>query len=142
MWHHTSLRLYSVQAGFNFFLKFIYFWLHWVFVAVRGLSLVAASGGTLYCGARASHCGGFSCCGAQAQQLWRRGLVTPRHVGSSWTRAQTHVPCVGRRILNHCTTGKPRTSLLSTFYIILKVMIYGRNPGSFNTTCTQNNYIK
>ena len=24
---------------------FIYFWLHWVFVAVRGLSLVAASGG-------------------------------------------------------------------------------------------------
>ena len=29
------------------FLKylFIYFWLRWVFVAVRGLSLVAASGG-------------------------------------------------------------------------------------------------
>ena len=24
---------------------FIYFWLHWVFVAVRGLSLVAVSGG-------------------------------------------------------------------------------------------------
>ena len=24
---------------------FIYFWLHWVFVAVRGLSLVAMSGG-------------------------------------------------------------------------------------------------
>ena len=52
---------------------FIY-WLHWVFVAVRGLSLVAASGGaTLCCGAWASHCGGFSkragfsSCGAQAQ---------------------------------------------------------------------------
>ena len=41
---------------------------------------------------------------AQAQQLWRMGLVAPRHVGSSWTRAQTCVPCVGRRILNHCTT--------------------------------------
>ena len=30
---------------------FIYFWLHWVFVAVRGLSLVAAGGGysSLWC---------------------------------------------------------------------------------------------
>ena len=27
---------------------FIYFWLHWVFVAARGLSLVAASGGLLF----------------------------------------------------------------------------------------------
>ena len=32
------------------------------------------------------------------------GLVAPRHVGSSRTRARTHVPCIGRRILNHCTT--------------------------------------
>ena len=32
------------------------------------------------------------------------GLVTLRHVGSSQTRAQTHVPCIGRWILNHCTT--------------------------------------
>ena len=32
---------------------FLFFWLHWVFVAVRGLSLVGASGG-------------FSCCGAWA----------------------------------------------------------------------------
>ena len=32
---------------------------------MRGLSLVAASGATLCCGAPASHCGGFSCCGAQ-----------------------------------------------------------------------------
>ena len=28
----------------NLFILFIYFWLHWVFVAVRRLSLVAASG--------------------------------------------------------------------------------------------------
>ena len=45
---------------------FFFFWLHWVFVAACGLSLVAASGATLRCGARASHCGGFSCCGARA----------------------------------------------------------------------------
>ena len=28
------------------------------------------------------------------------GLVALWHVGSSWTRAQTHVPCIGRQILN------------------------------------------
>ena len=32
------------------------------------------------------------------------GLVAPRHVGSSWTRAGTRNPCIGRRILNHCAT--------------------------------------
>ena len=32
------------------------------------------------------------------------GLVAPRHVGSSQTWAQTHVPCIGRWILNHCAT--------------------------------------
>ena len=59
----------AFPRSFLFFNKFIYyfmFWLRWVFVAVRGLSLAAASGGTtLRCGARASHCGGFSCCRAR-----------------------------------------------------------------------------
>ena len=45
---------------------FIYFWLRWVLVAARGLSLVVASGATVRHGARASHCGGFSCCGVRA----------------------------------------------------------------------------
>ena len=40
--------------------------MRWVFVAMCGLSLVVESGATPRCGARASHCGGFSCCGAQA----------------------------------------------------------------------------
>ena len=31
-------------------------------------------------------------------------LVAPPHVGSSWTRDQTLVPCFRRRILNHWTT--------------------------------------
>ena len=31
--------------------------------------------------------------------MWRMGLVAPRHVGSSQTRARTRVPCTGRRIL-------------------------------------------
>ena len=38
---------------------------------------------------------------AQIRQLWHTGLVTPKHVGSSWTRDRTTVSCIGRRILNH-----------------------------------------
>ena len=37
---------------------------------------------------------GFSSCGT-------RGLVSLQHVGSSQSRAQTHVPCIDRRILYH-----------------------------------------
>ena len=32
------------------------------------------------------------------------GLVAPQHVESSQTRNPTHIPCMGRRILNHWTT--------------------------------------
>ena len=42
-----------------------------------GLSLVAASGGTLCCGACASHCGGFSC-GEQALGAWASVVVAHR----------------------------------------------------------------
>ena len=48
----------SLKSNLFFFnLKKIYLfiWLCWVFVAARGLSLVAASGGYSSCGARASH---------------------------------------------------------------------------------------
>ena len=41
---------------------------------------------------------------AQAQQLSHTDLVAPRHVGSSWTRARTCVPCLGRQILNLCAS--------------------------------------
>ena len=113
------------------FFYFLNFWLHWVFVTVFRLPLVAASRGysSLWCAgfslrwllllwSTGSRCMGFSSCDtwaqqlwlmgsrAQAQQLWHMGLVALRHVGSSWTRAQTHVPCLGRWILNHCTTGE------------------------------------
>ena len=64
----------------NLFILFIYFWLCWVFVAVRGLSLVAVSGGLLFVAVRGlliavasllqstgSRHAGFSSCGSQAQ---------------------------------------------------------------------------
>ena len=74
----------------------------WVFISVRGLSLVAASGGH-----SSSRCPGLSLSrppDAQAQQLWLTGPAAPRHVGSSQTRARTRVPCIGRQTLNHCAT--------------------------------------
>ena len=36
--------------------------------------------------------------------MWHTGLVAVQYVGSSQRRARTHVPCIGRRILNHCAT--------------------------------------
>ena len=114
------LCLYFFFFNINLF-YFIYFWLHWVFVAVRGLSPVAASRGhsSLRCmgfslwwllllRSMGSRCAGFSSCWlvgsrAQVQQLWCTGSVALQHVGSSQTRDQTRVPCIGRRILNHCT---------------------------------------
>ena len=37
----------------------------------------------------------LSGCGTWAQQLWAVGFVALQHVGSFWTRDQTHVPCIG-----------------------------------------------
>ena len=118
--------MWSSEACFSFFLINLF-----IFGCVgssllhAGLLQLRGAGATLRCGARASHCGGFSCCSrrkgfsncgtraqqlwllgsrVQAQQLWRMGLVASRHVGSSRTRARTRVPCIGRRIPNHCAT--------------------------------------
>ena len=53
-----------------FIYLFIYLWLRWVSVAVRGLSLVAVSGGYSSLRCVASHRGGFSCCRARALGTW------------------------------------------------------------------------
>ena len=60
--------------GVAFFFSF-YRWLCWVFVAVRGLSLVPVSGGCSSLLCWASHCGGFSCCRVQAPGTWVSGVV-------------------------------------------------------------------
>ena len=70
----------SILQQFLNLLIFIYFWLHWVFAAARGLSLVAASGGysslwstsfslrwLLLLRSTGSRCVCFSSCGMQAQ---------------------------------------------------------------------------
>ena len=126
--HSKVFHEYFETLGLFVYL-FIYLWLCWVFVSVRGLSLVAASGATLHRGARASHYHSLSCCGAQApdaqaQQLWLTGLVAPRHVGSSQTRARTRVPCIGRQILYHCATREALNTLNSP---VFKVIFYKHN---------------
>ena len=81
-----------VSCNFIFIYLFIYFWLRWVFVAVRGLSLVAASGvySSLQCAgfslrwllllrSTGSRCVGFSSCGSRALE---------RRLSSCGARAQ------------------------------------------------------
>ena len=78
---YTS-RFFNKFIYFIYF--FIYFWLRWVWVSIaaRGLSLVVASGATLHCGAQASHCRGFSCCGARALGARASVVVARRGLSS------------------------------------------------------------
>ena len=118
------------------FLSF-YFLLHWIFTALCGLSLAAANGSTLRCTAQASHCGGFSCRGAQApgpwasvvaalglgklwlmgsraltQQLWSTSLVASGHVGSSQTRVKPVFPVLAGRFPIHRTSKEVQSYIL------------------------------
>ena len=146
--NHFPLSLMLFLSSSSFFKTFIYFWLHWVFIAACGLSLVVASRGysSLQCTgfslqwllllrSMGSRRAGFSSCGtraqqlwlmgsrAQAQQLWHTGLVAPQHVGSSRTRARTRVPCIGKRILNHCTTREVPLHLIFMFMVSYQISI-------------------
>ena len=104
------------------------FRLHWAFIAVHDLSLVAASGGhsllqRVGCSLQwflllwntgswvprlpqLQHPGLVTVAQrlvAVAQGLKSTGSVALQHVGSSWTRDWTHVPRIGRQILIYCT---------------------------------------
>ena len=59
--------------------------------------------------------------GAQVQQLWDPGMPHGMWDPSFWMRAQTHVPCITRWILNHLTAkGVPRSfSLMDVFHSFL-----------------------
>ena len=58
--------------------------LNWDFIALYRLSLVAARRGYSGCSVWASHCDGFSCCGAWA--LGAEALIAVAHGLSSVTR--------------------------------------------------------
>ena len=96
----------------------------YLFLAVLGLRFLCEGFLQLW-QVGASHYRGLSCCGAQApdaqaQYLWLTGRVAPRHVGSSQTRARTRVPCIGRQILNHCTTREALIMLFKKSFTLLK----------------------
>ena len=80
MWGELTV---SHKIAFFFFLIYLlfYFWLRWVFVAARELSLLWRAGATLRCSARASHCGGFSCCRTRALGVWA-SVVAARRLSS------------------------------------------------------------
>ena len=48
------------------------------------------------------------------------GLVVPRHVGSSRTRARTRVPSIGRQILNRRTTREALNNNINTLVVSSK----------------------
>ena len=58
---------YATNALLSFYLFIYLFWLRWVFIATRRLSLTVASRGYLL------QCAGFSSCGSWVQQLWLAG---------------------------------------------------------------------
>ena len=83
-----------------------------------GFSLVAVSGGSpfllcvgfllqcLLLWSTGFRCAGFTGCGTWAQQfvvpwLQSTGSVVVAYVGTSRTRDQTHIFCIGRQILYH-----------------------------------------
>ena len=125
-WKARTFRMITFMMGTLKKNNFIYLWLYWLLLL--GIPLLWWGGATR-CGARASHCGGFSgrwarvlgcggfrSChawaqwlwfagfGAQVQQLWHTSSVAPWHVGSSWIKDWTHVSCIGRRTLDHWAT--------------------------------------
>ena len=82
------------------------------------------AGATLHCNVWALGVKSFSSYGLQAQSLWCTGLVAPQHVESSRSRDRTHVPCVGRRILIHCTTKEVPSKPLSAGILgLLQVLV-------------------
>ena len=99
-----TLQIEPFKAGWCF--KFN-FWLFWVFMATRRLSLISASGGC-----SSSVCELLTAAASlvaerrlEALRLLRcTGLEALQQVASSWSKDWTCVPCIGSWILNHWTT--------------------------------------
>ena len=54
-------------------------------------------------------------------------LVDLKHVGFSWTRDSTRVPCIGRRILNHELSEKPAHTFLLLLLDCFSVPVLYKN---------------
>ena len=82
------------QKLYSFFFFYFFFYL-FIFGCVgssllrAGFLLLWRAGATLLCGEQASHCGGFSCCRAQALGVWA-SVVVARGLSSCGSRALEH----------------------------------------------------
>ena len=64
----------------------------------------------------------------RAQLLRSVGLTAPQHVESSWTRDWTHVPYIGRQILNHWDhQGSPIPTFFWSCFQIGRFCMLGRS---------------
>jgi hypothetical protein len=106
------------------FFLIINFWLHWVFVAAHGLSLVVVSWGLLsVCGVPASHCGGFSCCRAEALVYWLSSSYSVAYGVLLDPAIKSSSPALEGRVLTTGPPGKSLTSVLSV-HLILAILVY------------------
>ena len=148
----------SFGPGGHSFNLFTYLWLHWVFVAWHGLSLVAVSRGcaSLLCvgsslrwllslWSTGSRHADFSSFSLWAQWLWPMRLAAPQHVASSRTRDQTHVPCIDRWIVIYCPTrevqGGHSCHRVSAVLPGPQELVRGRHSRGSNLCCVILNYF-
>ena len=106
----------------NFFWIFIYliFGCTASLLLHRGFSSCGKQRLLSSCGARASHCSGFSCCGAQALGHKGSALVVYRlscswNVASSWTRDRTLSSAVSGRFFTTEPPGKLQRIILTLY---------------------------
>ena len=126
--HSSFLSNQSSRFGL-FVLAFIYFWLSWVCLAARELSLVLVCRLLIMVASLvAEHGLRVRASAVAAHGLESRGsvavahrLVASQHVGgSSQTRDQTRVPCIDRWILNYWITREvPRVPVFTSFFSLL-----------------------
>ena len=113
----------------------------WAFSScgVRGLLFVAVHGLLIAVASLVAEHGLYT---RGLQYLWCTGLVAPWHVGSFRTRARTRVPCVGRRILNHCATREalelPFKQYFSPLYVLISSQIHPLPPSLFHISHLDN----
>ena len=80
------------------------------------------AGATLRCSERASHCGGFSCCGARALGTWA-SVVVAHGLSSCGSRAlpgpglEPVFPALAGGFLTTAPPGKPSTHLFNNLCI-------------------------
>ena len=134
-----TLLVISVYISFFFFLKkftffylFIYLWLCWVFVSVWGLSPVAASGDH-----SSSRCAGLPPSRPLLMRSTgsrRAGSVIVAHgpscsvaCGIFPDRGSNPCPCIGRQILNHCTTREARVYISNSSWFNLGILNLYKN---------------